>query len=79
MTSNGYAEVWDTRPAIPPEKSSAHDRKGAGLLGGELEGFGSVVYDASEGCRRISPAVSWVRKDIPAYGNMPITVAEKPL
>jgi hypothetical protein len=66
MTSNGYAEVWDTRPATPPEKSSAQERSGAGLLGGELEGLGSVVYCARAGCRRISPAVSCVRKEIPA-------------
>src|SRR5207248_2875175 len=79
ITSSGYADVWDTIPATPPANSSAQLRNGTRLFAGALGGCGSVVYDAIAGCRSKSPAVSCVRNDIPAYGNIPIIVAENPL
>lgn len=39
----------------------------------------SVVYFAMRGCRIKSPAVSWVRKEQPAYGSIPQRVGVKPL
>ena len=60
---------------MPPERSSAQERRGGGLEGdgeGEEEGEGDgggggrVVYAAMRGWRSQSPAVSCVRKDMPA-------------
>jgi len=48
------------------------------MVGEDLSEFGIVVYGAKAGLRSQSPTVSCVRKDIPAYGNMPTTVGVKP-
>lgn len=39
---------------------------------------GIVVEGARLGCRRRSDIVSWARKDDPAYGSIPQSVAVKP-
>src|SRR5436190_4302447 len=87
IISSGYDDVWEMRPARAPENSSAVavswalcDRgfSESGMERENLSEFGMVVYGAKAGRRSQSPMVSCVRKDIPAYGNMPTIVGEKP-